>query len=73
MGTPAGRPPDEVLLAGPGAGGAGLAAAFVRRLQQPVFGVALTVIANGTAAEDSSQQPFEQAWAGGCLRRRPER
>jgi len=62
METPAERLPDEVLLAGLGAGDAELAIAFVRRFQQVVFGVALTVTGDRTAAEDVAQQAFEQAW-----------
>ncbi len=62
MGTPADRLPDEVLLAGLGAGDADLAIAFVRRFQQLVFGVAVTVIGDRGAAEDVAQQAFERAW-----------
>ncbi len=62
METPAEQLPDEVLLAGLGAGDAGLAIAFVRRFQQTVFGVALTVIGDRSTAEDVAQQTFEQAW-----------
>jgi RNA polymerase sigma-70 factor (ECF subfamily) len=62
MGTPADRLPDEVLLAGLGAGDADLAIAFVRRFQQVVFGVAVTVIGDRGAAEDVAQQAFERAW-----------
>ncbi|HEY6788749.1 MAG TPA: sigma-70 family RNA polymerase sigma factor [Trebonia sp.] len=63
MGTPAGeRLPDEVLLAGLGAGDAQLAVAFVRRFQRVVFGIAVAVLGDPTAAEDVAQQAFEQAW-----------
>jgi len=62
MGTPADRLPDEVLLAGLGAGDPDLAIAFVRRFQQLVFGVAVTVIGDRGAAEDVAQQAFERAW-----------
>ena len=54
--------PDEVLLAGLGAGDADLALAFVRRFQRIVFGVAVSVIGDPAAAEDVAQQAFEQAW-----------
>ena len=54
--------PDEVLLAGLGAGDANLAVAFVRRFQRVVFGVAVAVLGDPTAAEDVAQQAFEQAW-----------
>jgi RNA polymerase sigma factor (sigma-70 family) len=62
MGTPADRLTDEVLLAGLGAGDPDLAIAFVRRFQQLVFGVAVTVIGDRGAAEDIAQQAFERAW-----------
>jgi RNA polymerase sigma factor (sigma-70 family) len=62
MGTPADRLPDEVLLAGLGAGDADLALAFVRRFQQLVFGVAMTVVGDRNTAEDVAQQAFERAW-----------
>jgi len=62
MGTPADRLTDEVLLAGLGAGDQDLTIAFVRRFQQLVFGVAVTVIGDRGAAEDVAQQAFERAW-----------
>jgi RNA polymerase sigma factor (sigma-70 family) len=62
MGTAPDGLPDETLLAGLGAGDADLALAFVRRFQRIVFGVAMTVIGDATAAEDVAQQAFEQAW-----------
>jgi RNA polymerase sigma factor (sigma-70 family) len=62
MKTPAEQLPDEVLLAGLGAGDAELALAFVRRFQQIVYGMAVTVVSDPTAAEDVAQQTFEQAW-----------
>lgn len=55
-------PPDEVLLAGLGAGDAEFAVAFVRRFQRIVFGVALAVTGDPATAEDVAQQAFEQAW-----------
>jgi RNA polymerase sigma-70 factor (ECF subfamily) len=54
--------PDEVLLAGLGAGDAELAVAFVRRFQRIVFGVAVAVLGDPKTAEDVAQQAFEQAW-----------
>jgi len=62
MGTSAERQSDEVLLAGLGAGDSELAVAFVRRFQRIVFGVALSVTGDPTAAEDVAQHAFEQAW-----------
>ena len=56
------RLPDEVLLAGLGAGDADLAVAFVRRFQRIVFGVAVAVLGDPKTAEDVAQQAFEQAW-----------
>jgi RNA polymerase sigma-70 factor (ECF subfamily) len=60
--VPAGRLPDETLLAGLGAGDAELALAFVRRFQGIVFGVAVTIVRDPATAEDVAQQAFEQAW-----------
>lgn len=56
------RLPDEVLLAGLGAGDAKLAVAFVRRFQRAVFGVAVAVTGDPATAEDVAQHAFEQAW-----------
>jgi RNA polymerase sigma factor (sigma-70 family) len=53
---------NEVLLAGLGAGDPDLAAAFVRRFQRNVFGVALAVTGDSATAEDVVQRAFEQAW-----------
>ncbi|WP_220188245.1 RNA polymerase sigma factor [Pseudonocardia pini] len=55
-------PPDDLLLAGLGTGDADLSAAFVRRFQHRVFGVALTVLGDVRQAEDVAQQAFERAW-----------
>lgn len=62
VGTSGERQPDEVLLAGLGAGDTELAVAFVRRFQRIVFGVAVAVIGDPVTAEDVAQQAFEQAW-----------
>ncbi|HTU73274.1 MAG TPA: sigma-70 family RNA polymerase sigma factor [Trebonia sp.] len=62
MGTAGEQLPDEVLLAGLGAGDADLAVAFVRRFQRVVFGVAVGVLGDPKTAEDVAQQAFEQAW-----------
>jgi RNA polymerase sigma factor (sigma-70 family) len=56
------RLPDEVLLAGFGAGDATLAVTFVRRFQRIVFGVARAVTGDSATAEDVAQRAFEQAW-----------
>lgn len=54
--------PDDMLLAGLGAGDPQLALAFVRRFQRTVFGVALAVVGDSGLAEDIAQQAFERAW-----------
>jgi RNA polymerase sigma factor (sigma-70 family) len=56
------RLPDEMLLAGLGAGDPQVALAFVRRFQRTVFGVALAVVGDSGLAEDIAQQAFERAW-----------
>jgi RNA polymerase sigma-70 factor (ECF subfamily) len=38
------------------------AAAFVRRFQRPVFGMALTVLGDRATAEDVAQEVFVRAW-----------
>lgn len=58
--TPEGVP-DEMLLAGLGAGDPHAALAFVRRFQRTVFGVALAVVGDSVLAEDIDQQAFERA------------
>jgi RNA polymerase sigma-70 factor (ECF subfamily) len=44
------------------AGDAEAAAAFVRRFQRAVFGLALTILADRASAEDVSQEVFVRAW-----------
>lgn len=53
---------DDTLLAGMAAGDSEAAAAFVRRFRRPVFGLALTVLGDRTAAEDVAQEVFVRAW-----------
>lgn len=53
---------DEALLAGFAAADPELAAAFVRKFQARVFGVALRVLGDPNAAEDVAQSVFERAW-----------
>lgn len=60
--TPAERLPDDLLLAGLGAGDPQAALAFVRRFQPVVFGVAVAVVRERGLAEDVAQQAFERAW-----------
>lgn len=56
------RLPDDLLLAGLGAGDPQAALVFVRRFQRTVFGVALAVVGDRALAEDIAQQAFERAW-----------
>lgn len=59
---------DHLLLDGMAAGDEHMAAAFVRRFQRTVFGVALAVIGDdGRLAEDVAQQAFERAWRHAAL------
>ncbi|MEV0719183.1 sigma-70 family RNA polymerase sigma factor [Asanoa sp. NPDC050611] len=53
---------DEALLAGMAAGDALAAAAFVRRYQARVFGLALTIVGVRATAEDVAQEAFTRAW-----------
>ncbi len=59
--------PDDLMLAGLGAGDAELSVAFVRRFQSRVFGVAMAVLGDPAAAEDVAQQAFERAWRHAAL------
>ncbi len=53
---------DESLLAGLGAGDSEAAAAFVRRFQARVFGLAMSIVGDRYAAEDIAQETFVRAW-----------
>ncbi len=53
---------DDALLAGLATGDADAAAAFVRRFQRRVFGLALSIVGDGALAEDISQEAFVRAW-----------
>jgi RNA polymerase sigma factor (sigma-70 family) len=53
---------DETLLAGLGAGDPDAAAAFVRRFQSRVYGLALTMLHDPGLAEDVAQETFVRAW-----------
>lgn len=54
--------PDEGLLAGFGAGDPEISAAFVRKFQAKVFGIALGIVGDARVAEDVAQSAFERAW-----------
>ena len=53
---------DEALLAGLGAGERDAAAAFVRRFQARVYGLAITIVRDEGTAEDVAQEAFVRAW-----------
>jgi RNA polymerase sigma factor (sigma-70 family) len=51
-------PSDEALLAGYATGDPGMAAAFVRRFQGRVYGLALTIVRQPPVAEEVAQETF---------------
>ena len=53
---------DEALLAGLGAGNPDAAAAFVRRFQGRVYGLAITMLRDRDLAEEVAQETFVRAW-----------
>jgi RNA polymerase sigma-70 factor (ECF subfamily) len=53
---------DESLLAGLGGGEPDSAAAFVRRYQARVYGLALTIVGVPAVAEEVAQETFIKAW-----------
>lgn len=53
---------DDALVAGLATGDPDAAAAFVRRFQRRVFGLARTIVADDRAAEDVAQEAFVRAW-----------
>jgi RNA polymerase sigma factor (sigma-70 family) len=53
---------DEALLAGLGSGNPDAAAAFVRRFQARVYGLALTMLHDRDLADDVAQETFVRAW-----------
>lgn len=53
---------DESLLAGLGSGDPEAAAAFVRRFQARVYGLALAIVGDPNAAQDVAQETFIRAW-----------
>lgn len=53
---------DESLLAGMGSGDPDAAAAFVRRFQARVFGLAVAIVRETGTAEEVTQETFLRAW-----------
>ena len=53
---------DETLLAGLASGDAEAAAAFVRRFQRRVYGLAVTMLRDGVLAEEDALETFVRAW-----------
>jgi RNA polymerase sigma-70 factor (ECF subfamily) len=53
---------DEALLAGLATGDAEAIAAFVRRFQRRVFGLAMAITGDQGQAEDVAQEAFARAW-----------
>ena len=53
---------DETPLAGLASGDRGTAAAFVRRFQARVFGLAMSILNDSKAAEEVAQETFLRAW-----------
>jgi RNA polymerase sigma factor (sigma-70 family) len=53
---------DEALLAGLASGDPGAAAAFVRRFQARVFGLAYTIVGDAASAEEIAQETLLRAW-----------
>jgi RNA polymerase sigma-70 factor (ECF subfamily) len=53
---------DETLLAGLASGDAEAAAAFVRRFQRRVYGLAVTMLRDAVVAEEVAQDTFVRAW-----------
>jgi RNA polymerase sigma factor (sigma-70 family) len=53
---------DETLLAGLASGNPDDAAAFVRRFQSRVYGLALTIVRDPDLADEVAQETFVRAW-----------
>src|SRR5690606_9101368 len=56
------RADDAALLAGLALGDAAVSAAFVRRFQGAVYGLAVSITRDPRAAEDVSQEVFLRVW-----------
>ncbi len=53
---------DEALFAGYASGDAEAAAAFVRRVERKVYGLALAIVRDASDAEDVAQEALVRAW-----------
>jgi RNA polymerase sigma factor (sigma-70 family) len=53
---------DEALLAGLGSGNPEASAAFIRRFQGRVYGLAMTMLRDPDIAEDVAQETFVRVW-----------
>jgi RNA polymerase sigma factor (sigma-70 family) len=53
---------DEALLAGLGSGNPEATAAFIRRFQGRVYGLAVTMLRDSDLAEDVAQETFVRVW-----------
>ena len=53
---------DEALLAGMASGDPNAAAAFVRRYQARVYGLAVTLLGDRASAEEAAQEAFLKVW-----------
>jgi RNA polymerase sigma factor (sigma-70 family) len=58
-------PSDEALLAGYASGDPASAAAFVRRFQGRVYGLAMTIVRDPAVAEEVAQETFARVWRHG--------
>lgn len=57
---------DESLLAGMASGDREAATSFIRRYQARVFGLALAILSDRSAAEEVAQEAFLRAWKHGA-------
>lgn len=62
MGVPVRGESDDALLDAFASGDPGAAAAFVRRFQRRVYGVALTMTGDAEVAEEVAQEAMVRAW-----------